>query len=133
LGLEHAVLFTGALYDQEKIAPWCLSACCFPYPPDIGLGLQHAMAYGVPVITNDDMDVHGPEIHALREGENGLLFRNNDAEDLASKMLRLMKDSELHARMSAAAYATVRGPDGWSIEHMAGQFAKCIRAVAKSR
>ena len=131
LGLEHAVIFAGELYDQEKIAPWCLSACCFPYPPNIGLGLQHAMAYGVPVITHDDAGVHGPEIHALRDGENGCIFRAGDAGDLAGAILRMMRDPENQARMSKAAYNTVRGPDGWSVEHMADTFVKCIREMAK--
>ena len=131
LGLEHAVIFAGELYDQEKIAPWCLSACCFPYPPNIGLGLQHAMAYGVPVITHDNAGVHGPEIHALRDGENGCIFRAGDAGDLAGAILRMMRDPESQARMSKAAYNTVRGPDGWSVEHMADTFVKCIREMAK--
>jgi glycosyltransferase involved in cell wall biosynthesis len=46
-----------------------------------------------------------PEI--IVEGENGMLFKPNDSEDLAKKIAQLVEDPELHSQIGYAARQTI--------------------------
>ena len=82
-----------------------------------------------PVITSDDIPSHNPEINAVRDGENGIFYREGDPGALAEAILTLARDPELHSRMSAAALDSVHGEHGWSIKNMVNGFIECIDAV----
>ncbi|MBD3306946.1 glycosyltransferase, partial [candidate division KSB3 bacterium] len=51
MGEGDAIIFAGAIYEEEKLAPYMLSAAVFAFPKYIGLSLMHAFGYGLPVIT----------------------------------------------------------------------------------
>jgi glycosyltransferase involved in cell wall biosynthesis len=130
LGVRDRVRFAGATYDESKIAPWALSASVLVHPGGIGLSLMHAFGYGVPVITTDRMDLHGPEVEILDAGRNGLFFRDGDATDLAEKVLSLLGDPARLKAMSAAAFETVDGPTGRNIPAMVAGFLEAIDFAA---
>ena len=129
LGLGASVRFLGAIYDEKELAGWCLSSICMSYPVAVGLSVMHAFGYGLPVITSDDIPSHNPEINAVRDGENGIFYREGDPGALAEAILTLARDPELHSRMSAAALDSVHGEHGWSIKNMVNGFIECIDAV----
>jgi glycosyltransferase involved in cell wall biosynthesis len=106
LGVEEAVLFTGAIYEERGLAPYFLSADVFCYPVNIGLSLLHALGYGLPVVTADSIESQNPEIEALAPGENGLLYRNGDTDSLADTLARLFEDRALRDRLAAGALKT---------------------------
>ncbi|MEO0586728.1 MAG: glycosyltransferase family 4 protein [Planctomycetota bacterium] len=106
-GLGDRVVMPGAIYGEEAIAPWMLSADVFCYPANIGLSLLHAMGYGLPVVTSDDVASQNPEIAALEDGRNGLLYRHDDAGALAEALGKLIGDRAERDRMAAEALATV--------------------------
>ncbi|MAJ45704.1 MAG: hypothetical protein CBC35_00070 [Planctomycetes bacterium TMED75] len=129
LGVQDSVRFLGAIYDEAELAGWCLSALCMAYPGAVGLTAMHAFGYGLPMVTTDLITCHGPEINAIRDGENGMLYRDGDFGDLAEKLLEFSCNPDLRARMSAAAADSVRGETGWTIPNMVNGFVKCIEAV----
>ena len=129
LGLGASVRFLGAIYDEKELAGWCLSSLCMSYPVAVGLSVMHAFGYGLPVITSDDIPSHNPEINAVRDGENGIFYREGDPGALAEAILTLARDPELHSRMSAAALDSGHGEHGWSIKNMVNGFIECIDAV----
>lgn len=83
LGLQETVRFYGPCYDEARLAAMISCADLFVVPGDIGLSCMHAFAYGLPVITHDNLDHQNPEIEAIRPGRNGDLFRERDVDDLA--------------------------------------------------
>jgi glycosyltransferase involved in cell wall biosynthesis len=83
LSLQESVRFEGPCYDETRLAAMISAADLFVVPGDIGLSCMHAFAYGLPVITHDNLDHQNPEIEAIRPGQNGDLFREHDVEDLA--------------------------------------------------
>jgi glycosyltransferase involved in cell wall biosynthesis len=91
LGEQDRVLFMGACYDERRLAGIISSADLFVVPGDIGLSCIHAFAYGVPVITHDNLDTQNPEVEAIRPGRNGDLYREHDVEDLARVIARWLK------------------------------------------
>jgi glycosyltransferase involved in cell wall biosynthesis len=126
LGISKAVRFTGAIYEEDQLAPWFLSASVFAYPKAIGLSILHAFGYGIPVVTCDDIPSHNPEIEALRPGENGLLYRHGDTAAFANAILRILENPEEQERMRAAARHTITGPDGFTIDRMVQGFTDAI-------
>lgn len=106
LGLADNVRLLGAMFDEDQLAPWFLSAECLLYPGPIGLSLLHAFAYGVPVVTHDNLRNQNPEIAALAPGENGLTFRENDVPDLANALGRILANPVLQKALGERARET---------------------------
>jgi glycosyltransferase involved in cell wall biosynthesis len=126
--LRDTVQFLGAIYDEEALAPWFLSADVFTYPGNIGLSILHAFGYGVPVVTSDRIAAQGPEIEALEPGTNGLLFPDGDAGALASMLEELLRDEPRRRRMGKGALRTVR--EEFNIERMVDGMERAIRFAA---
>ena len=55
-------------------------------PGNVGLNCMHSLAYGVPVLTHDNLQFHGPEVEAIVPGKTGLLFEHNNYLDLLAKI-----------------------------------------------
>jgi glycosyltransferase involved in cell wall biosynthesis len=106
LEVQPSVLFLGGVYGQQELAPWFLSASVFCYPCNIGLSILHAFGYGLPVVTSDDLAAHNPEVEALRDQKNGLLYRDQDVFDLAEKLERFFDDSRFRRKLSLEARKT---------------------------
>jgi glycosyltransferase involved in cell wall biosynthesis len=107
LGISDNVLFVGPIYDELALAPYFLSADLFVYPTNLGLSILHAFGYGVPVVTGDLLHAHNPEIEALENGHNGLLFRHLDPRDLAARVLEFVQQPSRLVAMSMRAHETV--------------------------
>ncbi|MGH8605676.1 MAG: glycosyltransferase, partial [Gammaproteobacteria bacterium] len=103
LGEGNSVIFTGAIYDEQQLAPWMLSACLFCYPANMGLSLMHAFGYGLPVVTSNNVAQHNPEIEAFVHGVNGLFYAQGDVNDMSDKWLRIMNEETLRRNLSARA------------------------------
>lgn len=125
VGVQGEVRFVGAVYDESLLANWLGCSDLFVYPGTIGLSLLTAFAYGLPVVTQHQISHHEPEIAALNDGENGLLFRRRDPHDLATKVTSIYGDLD---RYRAAARATAYGP--FSFERMVKRVIGCIQSAA---
>jgi len=106
LGIASKVRFLGAIYNEEELAPWFLSANAFVYPSNIGLSLLHAFGYGVPVITSADANMHNPEFEALRPNVNGLVYSHGDVDRLADAIALTCQDATLRKTMGTNATRT---------------------------
>lgn len=111
-GVAEYFKLVGPIYDQHDLAPWFLTAEAFAYPSTIGLSLLHAFGYGLPVVTNDNLAGHGPEIVAFqpdpdRPEANGLAYRKGEASDFAVKLGRLLGDRSLRDHLAEGARRTV--------------------------
>jgi len=129
LGLSDVVTFVGAIYGEENLSRWMCSSRVFCYPKNIGLSILHAFGYGLPVVTSDNIAAQNPEIEALDDGVNGLLYRDGDVGALAATLARVLEDDALHASMSKGALETVRGR--FSVSNMVDGIEASIR-FAKS-
>ncbi len=125
--VKDRLRFVGAIYDEMQLAPWFLSADVFAYPTYMGLSLLHAFGYGLPVVTSDDPQAHGPEIDALRHGENGLLYSQGNVLAFADAIRQIVSNKELAQRMSVEALRTV---EEVSLTNMVDQMAAATRYCA---
>ncbi len=132
LGVESCVLMPGPVYDERELAAWFLASSVFCYPVNIGLSILHAMAYGLPVVTSDDIPSHNPEIEALRDGENGLLYADGSVSDMAAKLRAVIADSDLRSKLGREAERTAL--EEFTLERMVDGMEGAIRlAWAKAR
>jgi len=108
-GLTKQVRWLGAIYEESELAPWFLSSKALIHPGAIGLSLLHAFGYGLPVITHDNIENQMPEIAALKEGINGLLFKQENVKSLTKVIqLLLSADKTNSKQLSLAAYQTAK-------------------------
>jgi glycosyltransferase involved in cell wall biosynthesis len=101
-GLKDRVEFVGPVKGETKWRQLAeadiLAFPTFFYYETMGLVLLEAMQAGLPVVTTRRASI--PEIVA--DGVNGLLVEEQNADDLAVKILRLVDDPALRARMGEA-------------------------------
>jgi glycosyltransferase involved in cell wall biosynthesis len=90
-----------------------------------GIALVEAMACGVPQVTT----AVGGASEVVRNGETGLFCKPNDPVDLAMKIVRLLQDDDLRARMSIASRERQRR--FFNAERMIGETAAVYDLVAR--
>jgi glycosyltransferase involved in cell wall biosynthesis len=78
--------FIGPKYGQD-VHMYFLNSDLYIYPGGIGLSVLHAMSFGLPVITTNNLHLHFPEFELLVPGYTGDLFTDNCPEDLALKIV----------------------------------------------
>jgi glycosyltransferase involved in cell wall biosynthesis len=78
------------------------------------------------------MDNQSPEVAALRNGENGILFKENSSKDLARRMMELISNESLRMPMSAQALVTAQ--EEFTLPQMVKRFwdATCAAASLRS-
>ena len=128
-GLGGTVLTPGAIYDEQELAPYFLTARAMTFPANIGLSLHHAFAYGLPVVTHGDRDSQAPELEALVDGENGLLYKKDDLEDFIGKLRMLLTNDGLRHGLGVAAMDSIR--DHWSLTAMVDGMMRAIEYVRR--
>ena len=127
LGVLDRFVWVEGTRDQNKLAPWFLSAKMFAYPGAIGLAIIHAFAYGLPVVTHGNAAHQMPEFEAMEDGETGLTYAENDAVDLATKIEMLLKDESRRREMGDKARKVVESK--YTMDSMVENFCAVIDAV----
>ncbi len=75
-----------------------------------GMVVVEAMAAGLPVVISDAVGAGD----AVSPGDNGIIVRAGDAEDLAQALSRLADDADLRMAMGASARRAVENGHRWS-------------------
>jgi glycosyltransferase involved in cell wall biosynthesis len=121
------VLYLGEIFDPQNVQVSKLfkASDVFCIPGDVGLGLNEAFHWGLPVVTEDGLQP--PEIHYLTQGRNGFVVAENDIVALREKMLLLLRDDTLRANFSRAAQEDIARDA--SIERMFSGFWDCVHAL----
>ncbi|WP_433049708.1 glycosyltransferase family 4 protein [Dactylosporangium sp. CS-033363] len=120
-GVEREVVFTGAVSWADLPAHYA-AGDVFAMPCrtrrkglDVeGLGIVYleASATGLPVLAGDS----GGAPNAVREGETGFVVPGRSVEAVADRLITLLQDRELAARMGAAGRAWVEAEWRWETQ-----------------
>lgn len=127
LGLNNRVIWVGPLVSQSDLAPWFLSAKAFVYPGPIGLSLIHSYLYALPVVVHNNSRNQGPEFVAMRDGETGYVFAENDINDFSQKISHLLSDETKRVMLGAEAKRIAQRD--YSMDRMAKNFSEAIDAA----
>jgi glycosyltransferase involved in cell wall biosynthesis len=96
------VVFTGTIIDEANLREIFHSSFVYVCPGDLGLGIVHAFAYGVPVVV-PSIGHHGPEFANLENGINGILY-DGTVDSLAEVLMGICKTPEKIKIMGEHAY-----------------------------
>ena len=105
--LGVATHFYGACYDEDVLGQLIYHADLTVSPGKIGLTAMHSLMYGTPAITHGNLDEQMPEVEAIEPGRTGLLFRQNDADDLADSIAAWLDGAPDRMAVRAAARAVI--------------------------
>lgn len=100
LNIEENVTFWGFISGDEKYA-YYKSADIYVQPSryeTFGVVLLEAMACGKPVVASKV----GGIPFVVEDGKTGLLFESENVDELAEKIVHLLRDKELRAKMGEA-------------------------------
>ena len=107
LSLESKVVFHGASYCEKELVLLIGAADVLVSPGHVGLSSVHALTYGTPVITHDNLDKHSPEVEAIIPGRNGAMFEEDSIESLAACMQSWVKEAGSRSDVRAACQETI--------------------------
>ncbi|MGO9554393.1 MAG: glycosyltransferase family 4 protein [Syntrophobacteraceae bacterium] len=96
-------MYLGEVYDAKhlQISRIFKMADLFCLPGHVGLGLNQAFYWGLPVITEEGL--HPPEIHLLESGRNGYIVPENDLSALKDRICYLLENDTLRMQFSSNA------------------------------
>jgi glycosyltransferase involved in cell wall biosynthesis len=100
LGLANKTLFTGYL-REDKLSELYNRSSTFVLPSSgegLSLALLEAMSFGMCIIVSESA-----ASRVIRDGVDGLIFRLDDVDDLARKILWLFENPNESQRLSANA------------------------------
>jgi glycosyltransferase involved in cell wall biosynthesis len=117
-------LYLGEVHDAQnlQISKLCKMADVCAIPGHLGLGLNQALYWGLPVIT-EECD-HPPEISYLKPGRNGFIVPRNDLPSLQNRILFLLNNDRVRADFSRHAREDILKEA--SIEGMFSGFKDCV-------
>jgi glycosyltransferase involved in cell wall biosynthesis len=97
------VIFIDGTYDD--VNPYFAACDVFVLPGLGGLAINQAMAFGKPVISGP---ADGTEKDLIIDGENGYLLGTRTSDELAERLLTILEDDNLRARMGTASADIIR-------------------------
>jgi glycosyltransferase involved in cell wall biosynthesis len=124
-------LYLGEIYDPHhiQISKIFKMADLFSIPGHVGLGLNQAFYWGLPVVTEEGLQP--PEIHYLINGRNGFIVPNNDLNELKNRITYLLENDAVRNEFSINAQNDIL--NNASIENMFKGFKNCIDSIPKLR
>ena len=127
--LRDRIEFLPPVSGEDKRAA-LLSASILLFPPVLSEGhpriILEGLAAGIPVVTTD----RGAIAETVVDGESGFVLAEPVPEQLAERILALLNDSDLRARMAEAARARYEG--SYSQERTDRRLADWLEAVDAS-
>lgn len=121
-------IYLGEIHDPHhiRISKIFKMADVFSTPGHVGLGLNQAFYWGLPVVTEEGFQP--PEIHYLINGRNGFIVPNNDLKELKGKILYLLENDEKRQKFSKNARNDIL--KNASVSNMFVGFKNCIDSLA---
>jgi glycosyltransferase involved in cell wall biosynthesis len=121
-------MYLGEVHDPEnrQISRIFKMADICSIPGHVGLGLNQALFWGLPMVT--EAGNQPPEIEYLRDGQNGFIVPENDRAALKERLLFLLNNDAERERMSTNARRDVL--QNASIEGMFNGFLYCAESIS---
>jgi glycosyltransferase involved in cell wall biosynthesis len=123
--------YLGEVHDPENraISRIFKMADICSIPGHVGLGLNQAFHWGLPMVTEEGLQP--PEIFYLQNGRNGFIVPEDDVAALKEKLLFLADNEAVLQQFSQNARADIRAHG--SIEGMFQGFQQCVNYATKTQ
>lgn len=100
---QKNTMYMGEIHDPEQfqISRLFKMADIFLMPGHVGLGINQAFYWGLPIVTEEGNQP--PEFHYLLDGKNGFAVKEDDIRALKEKVLYLFENDEIRQSFSEQA------------------------------
>jgi glycosyltransferase involved in cell wall biosynthesis len=121
-------VYLGEVHDPNdvQISKLCKMADVCAIPGHVGLGLNQAFYWGLPVVTEEDD--HPPEITYLKPGRNGFIVPRGDLTALKERIFYLLENDGVRSQFSQHAREDIMAEA--SIEGMFSGFKQCVEYLS---
>jgi glycosyltransferase involved in cell wall biosynthesis len=121
--------YFGEVHDPEnrQISRIFKMADICSIPGHVGLGLNQAFFWGLPMVT--EWGNQPPEIEYLRDGENGFIVAEDDRQALRNRLLLLLDNDQERCRMATNARQDILTCA--SVEGMFEGFLSCVQYLSR--
>lgn len=130
--LGRSVVLPGLIYDEAALAPYFLTADLFVATGAVGLGVNHALAYGLPVVAFAALPPgqgHHPEIAYVIDDVTGWRVAPFGAEAMSDALARILAATPSpRERLGASIDRFV--DERLTMDGMVQRFARVIREVS---
>jgi glycosyltransferase involved in cell wall biosynthesis len=95
------VKFLGALPELEQSAPYIYASDVMLVPGYLGLAVNHAFAFGVPVVSQASpgrMRFHSPEVAYVTQRDNGILSEYGNRDAMLQALVDVLEDQDRYSR-----------------------------------
>lgn len=120
LRLQNNVLFYSGTFDENELKTYFESAIAYVSPYQIGLGVVHSFAYGIPVLL-DKTEKHGPEVEYCNN-ENSYFYSGVNQLETLIKEILINKEESFKKGDNAYTYYK----NNLSVDNMKNTFYKAI-------
>lgn len=126
----QTTIYLGEVHDPQnlQISRIFKMADIFAIPGHVGLGLNQAFYFGLPVVTEEGN--HPPEIAYLKPGRNGFMVPENDVAALKARIFELLDNDALREEFSSNARSDILAEA--STDGMFKGFRDCIRFISSA-
>ncbi|WP_026377298.1 glycosyltransferase family 4 protein [Aestuariibacter salexigens] len=132
LGIAEKVQFHGAITDNQQLKPLFHNSLAYVSPGHLGLGINHAMAFGTPVLSVANR-AHAPEVAVLNQN-NSIMFKADTDQQiivgLSKHMLKLATNPDYAMALSSRSYQDY--VDHCSMDRMLDGFEAAIRGSGEN-
>ena len=122
----------GSMNEWETSAPYLYAADVMVMPGYLGLSVNHCFAFGLPVVSQASPDpairFHSPEGAYLVSGENGMMTRHGDIEQMVDAVETVLDQRD---RFSGA--ATTYARENLTVDRMVSGLHEAVRYVEQQR
>jgi len=121
----QTTMYLGEVHDPQnlQISRIFTMADVCGIPGHVGLGLNQAFYFGLPVVTEEGK--HPPEISNLIPGRNGFIVPENDLAQLQEKIFMLLDNDKMREEFSRNARTDIL--QNASVDAMYRGFLGCVR------
>lgn len=121
-------IYLGEVHDPEniKISKIFKMADIFCLPEHVGLGINQAFYFGLPVVTMEGNQP--PEINYLQNNRNGFIVPHLHIEELKDKILYLIDNEKIRSEFARNAKKDII--ENASVENMFKTFLNCFNQIA---
>lgn len=133
LGIADRCKFWGAITSNTELKPIFNRSIAYMSPGPMGLGINHALAFGVPMLS-DSSQVHGPEAAILSDKNSVMINANEDEQRIelfADAMVDMVQHLQKYQAYRVQAYQDYI--DYCSMDRMVEGFANAFNLANKKQ
>ncbi|MBA3023722.1 MAG: glycosyltransferase [Proteobacteria bacterium] len=124
LGISERVAFLGHINNEEVLSGLFGKAVASLSPGYVGLSVVQSFSFGTPVLVAND-EPHSPEIDAVIEGENAILFQSDDVDAFSIALIKVWSERQFWIKRRES--IALRCRENYSAERMADGFLEFVK------